>query len=57
MINVNNKGKPKENITITLPDGKTMEGVSYETTPLDIASKISTSLAKKVTAAKVKYLR
>jgi len=30
-----------------------MDGVSWETTPLDIASKISTSLAKKVTAAKV----
>jgi len=30
-----------------------MEGTSWETTPLDIASKISISLAKNVTAAKV----
>jgi len=45
--------KPRESIVITLPDGNTMEGTSWETTPLDIAAKISNSLAKKVTAAKV----
>lgn len=29
--------KPKEGITIVLPDGTEKKGVSYETTPMDIA--------------------
>ena len=32
---------PKQAITITLLDGSVKEGISFETTPLDIATKIS----------------
>lgn len=45
--------KPRSSIEITLPDGRIMEGTSYETTPLEIAGRISKSLSKNVTAAKV----
>ena len=40
-----------------LPDGKEKEGVSFETTPLDIAKSISNSLPDKVVVAKVKYAK
>ncbi|KAJ1732818.1 threonyl-tRNA synthetase, partial [Coemansia biformis] len=46
-------GKPREPITITLPDGSVREGKSWETTPMDIANGISKSLAKRLVIAKV----
>jgi len=46
---------PREPIQITLPDGKVKEGVSFQTTPLEIAKSISNSLPEKVMVAKVKY--
>ena len=39
---------PKEKIEVKLPNGKIFEGVSNQTTPLEIAKGISNSLAKKV---------
>ena len=39
---------PKQPITVTLPDGKTKQGTSFETTPLDVAKMISSQLAKKI---------
>ncbi|PVZ97588.1 hypothetical protein BB558_004586 [Smittium angustum] len=45
--------KPRQPITITLPDGKVIDGISYETTPMEIAKSISTSLAKRLVIAKV----
>lgn len=39
-----------------LPDGKEKEGMSFETTALDIAKQISNSLVDKIVVAKVKYL-
>ncbi|KAJ2682717.1 threonyl-tRNA synthetase [Coemansia sp. RSA 1285] len=45
--------KPREKIVITLPDGSEREGLSWETTPMDIASAISKSLAKRLVIAKV----
>ena len=39
-----------------LPDGKEKEGISFETTALDIAKQISNSLAEKIVVAKVKFL-
>ncbi|KAJ2080181.1 threonyl-tRNA synthetase [Coemansia sp. RSA 988] len=45
--------KPREKITITLPDGSEREGTSWETTPMDIAISISKSLAKRLVIAKV----
>lgn len=51
--------KKRENkpITITLPDGKTTEGVSNQTTPMDIAMKISKKLAERCAVAKVAYAK
>ncbi|KAJ2227130.1 threonyl-tRNA synthetase, partial [Coemansia sp. RSA 485] len=37
--------KPREKITITLPNGSEREGTSWETTPMEIANSISKSLA------------
>ncbi|KAJ2471050.1 threonyl-tRNA synthetase [Coemansia sp. RSA 2322] len=45
--------KPREKIVITLPDGSEREGMSWDTTPMDIANSISKSLGKKVVIAKV----
>lgn len=45
--------QPREPITITLPDGKQVEGKSWETTPYDIARGISSSLADRIIIAKV----
>ena len=47
--------KPKNPIKITMPDGGVKEGVSWETTPMDIAKQISNSLAKKVVVAEVLF--
>ena len=47
--------KPRQPIKITLPDGKVIEGVSWETTPLAIAEGISKGLAANVIVAKVTY--
>ncbi|KAI7833586.1 threonyl-tRNA synthetase [Kickxella alabastrina] len=45
--------KPREKITITLPDNTEREGTSWETTPMNIANAISKSLAKRLVIAKV----
>ncbi|GAA5831901.1 hypothetical protein JCM3766R1_000143 [Sporobolomyces carnicolor] len=44
---------PREPITITLPDGTTKEGTSWESSPMSIALGISKSLAEKTVIAKV----
>lgn len=45
--------QPREPITVTLPDGKEVSGTSWETTPMEVARGISTSLADRVIIAKV----
>ncbi|KAN0136810.1 threonyl-tRNA synthetase [Lactarius tabidus] len=45
--------KPRQEITITLPDGAERKGTSWETSPLDVAKGISKSLAEKLVIAKV----
>ncbi|KHN80838.1 Threonine--tRNA ligase, cytoplasmic [Toxocara canis] len=45
--------KNPEQIKITLPDGKELEGQSWRTTPFEIAAKISRGLADTALAAKV----
>eukprot|EP01022_Parablepharisma_sp_SALTPOND_P027517 TRINITY_DN667_c0_g2_i1.p4 TRINITY_DN667_c0_g2~~TRINITY_DN667_c0_g2_i1.p4 ORF type:complete len:706 (+),score=78.50 TRINITY_DN667_c0_g2_i1:1787-3904(+) len=45
--------QPRKPIKITLPDGKTMDGIAFETTPLEIAKKISSSLQKSAIVAKI----
>jgi len=49
--------QPREKISITLPDGAVVEGTSFETSPLDVASGISAGLANTVVVAKVFYSR
>ena len=50
-----NIGFAKEKINITMPDGSIKEGVSFETTPFDIAKGISKQFAEKIIVAKVKF--
>ena len=45
--------QPRDQITITLPDGKEIPGTSWSTTPYDIASGISKGLADNCIVAKV----
>ena len=45
----------QEAITITLPDGNQKQGVSFKTTPLDVAKMISNQLAKQIIVAQVRY--
>lgn len=45
--------QPRLPIRITLPDGRQMDGTSWETTPLQIAKMISNSLADRLVIAKV----
>ena len=40
-------------ITITMPDGSTREGLSWETSPMDIARAISKSLSERIVISKV----
>lgn len=50
------KTLPKENIKITLKDGKQVDGTSFETTPLEISKKfLGQALQKQIVVAKVKY--
>eukprot|EP01114_Cavostelium_apophysatum_P019971 TRINITY_DN657_c0_g1_i1.p1 TRINITY_DN657_c0_g1~~TRINITY_DN657_c0_g1_i1.p1 ORF type:complete len:712 (-),score=218.88 TRINITY_DN657_c0_g1_i1:52-2187(-) len=46
-------GRPEVKITITLPDGKAVDGVAGKTTPMEIALGISKGLADNIVAAKV----
>ena len=45
----------KPAITVTLPDGKQMPGVAWETTPLDIAGALSKGLMQAVCVSSVRY--
>ena len=45
--------QPRQEITITLPDGGERKGTSWETSPMDVAKGISKSLSEKLVIAKV----
>ncbi|XP_037883178.1 threonine--tRNA ligase 1, cytoplasmic isoform X1 [Glossina fuscipes] len=45
--------KPRNPIKITLPDGKEIDGISWETTPYDVAKGISQGLADNTVIAKI----
>lgn len=45
--------KPRDDIKITLPDGKIVEGKSWDTTPYSVAAGISQGLADATVIAKV----
>lgn len=44
---------PREEIEVTLPDGKVLKGTSWESTPLSLAESIAKSLAERIIIAKV----
>ena len=44
---------PREPITITLPDGRTVDGTSWETTPFQVADSLAKSLAQNAIISKV----
>lgn len=44
---------PREEITVTLPNGNTVKATSWETTPMQIAASLSKSLAEKAVISKV----
>lgn len=44
---------PRQEIEVTLPDGKVVKGTSWETTPFQIAEGIAKSLAERVIISKV----
>jgi len=52
-----NQLQPREPIKVVLPDGKEIEGLSWETSPMDVAMGISVGLASNVVVAKVFYSR
>ncbi|KAJ1035870.1 hypothetical protein NDA13_000529 [Ustilago tritici] len=45
--------KPRQPITVTMPDGSTRQGTSFETSPMDIAKEISKSLSERIVISKV----
>ncbi|PCH37518.1 threonyl-tRNA synthetase [Wolfiporia cocos MD-104 SS10] len=47
------KAQPRSEIDITLPDGSIRKGISWETSPMDIAKEISKGLADRIVIAKV----
>ncbi|KAG4303987.1 hypothetical protein PORY_002640 [Pneumocystis oryctolagi] len=47
------QNKQRTEIKITLPDGTSLEGISWETTPLEISKRISKSLSERVVVAQV----
>jgi len=47
------QAQPRQEITITLPDGTERKGTSWETSPMDVAKGISKSLSEKLVIAKV----
>lgn len=49
--------QPREEMTVTLPDGSERKGKTWETSPLDVAKELSKSLAERVVIAKVRMLK
>ncbi|KAH9992345.1 threonyl-tRNA synthetase [Russula vinacea] len=47
------QAQPRQEITITLPDGAERKGTSWETSPMDVAKDISKSLSERLVIAKV----
>lgn len=52
-LNLQLPAQPRQEITITLPDGAERKGTSWETSPMDVAKGISKSLSEKLVIAKV----
>jgi len=47
------KNQPRQEIQVTLPDGSIRKGLSWETSPMDVAKDVSKSLSERIVIAKV----
>lgn len=45
--------QPRQEITISMPDGAQRSGTSWETSPMAVATQISKSLSERIVIAKV----
>jgi threonyl-tRNA synthetase len=45
--------QPREEITVTMPDGSERKAKSWETSPMDVAKDVSKSLSERIVIAKV----
>ncbi|KAH9474803.1 threonyl-tRNA synthetase [Psilocybe cubensis] len=45
--------QPREEITVTMPDGSERKATSWETSPMDVAKEVSKSLSERIVIAKV----
>ena len=48
--------QPRQEIQVTMPDGSIRKGLSWETSPMDVAKEVSKSLSERVVIAKVSPL-
>lgn len=48
--------QPREEITVTMPDGSERKAKSWETSPMDVAKEVSKSLSERIVIAKVRLL-
>lgn len=48
--------QPREDITVTMPDGSERKAKSWETSPMDVAKEVSKSLSERVVIAKVRFI-
>lgn len=46
--------QPRDEIVITMPDGSERKGLSWETSPMDVAKEVSKSLSERIVIAKVR---
>ncbi len=47
--------QPRDEITVTMPDGSERKGKAWETSPMDIAKEVSKSLSERIVIAKVRW--
>ncbi|KJA25358.1 hypothetical protein HYPSUDRAFT_64939 [Hypholoma sublateritium FD-334 SS-4] len=45
--------QPRDEITVTMPDGSERKGKAWETSPMDVAKEVSKSLSERIVIAKV----
>lgn len=47
--------QPRDEITVTMPDGSERKGKAWETSPMDVAKEVSKSLSERIVIAKVRW--
>ena len=48
--------QPRDEITVTMPDGSERKAKCWETSPMDVAKEVSKSLSERIVIAKVHFL-